>query len=203
MIPSKTDVRATHNPLATPLAVHPAVDGMMESQRGFSLRGFWHSLLERIWIVALCVLAGLFIALGYLGRTPKTYQAHTVLEVEFQEPTFIPGEDTALRMRSLFLASQEALRTIEQNLTNRSMLSRVVRAEGLAEDGGVALLGTSVKSEKTKPTPAPASAASRSQPNLVAGITFTPIEDALAGALSGMVKAAIRRGTPRSRRARR
>jgi len=195
MIPSKTDVRATHNPLATPLSVHPAVDAMMESQRGFSVRQFWHSLLERIWIVALCVLAGLFIALGYLGRTPKTYQAHTVLEVEFQEPTFIPGEDTALRMRSLFLASQEALRTIEQNLTNRSMLSRVVRAEGLAEDGGVALLGTSVKSEKAKPAPAPASATSRNQPNLVAGITFTPIEDALAGALSGMVKAAIRRGT--------
>ncbi len=169
---------------------------MMEPQRGFNLRQFWHSLIERIWIVALCVLAGLFIALGYLGRTPKTYQAHTVMEVEFQEPTFIPGEDSSLRMRSLFLASQEALRTIEQNLTNRAMLARVIRAEGLAEDGGTALLGVNVQNEKPKSSAAPASTpVSRNQPNLVAGMTFTPMEEALAAALSGMVKASIRRGT--------
>src|ERR1700719_3868286 len=100
MIPSKTDAHASYTQPGTPLAVHPAIDAMMEPQRGFNVRQFWHSLMERIWIVALCVLAGLFIALGYLSRTPKMYQAHTVLEVEFQEPTFIPGEDSALRMRS-------------------------------------------------------------------------------------------------------
>src|SRR5438477_510290 len=113
-----------------------------EPQRGFNLRRFWHSFLERIWIVAVCVVVGFFISLGYLARTPKTYQAHAVLEVDFQQPSFVAGEDTPMRMRSLFLASQEALRTIEQNLTNREMLARVIRAEGLAEDNGAALLGT-------------------------------------------------------------
>ena len=49
----------------------------------FDFRRFWHSFLERIWIVAICILAGLFLALGYLARTPKLYQGHTVLEVEF------------------------------------------------------------------------------------------------------------------------
>src|SRR4029077_14165177 len=115
MIAPKTEQRAPNNSGPASPAVHPAIEVRMEPQRGFNVRQFWHSLMERIWIVALCVLAGLFIALGYLSRTPKMYQAHTVLEVEFQEPTFIPGEDSALRMRSLFLASQEALRTIEQN----------------------------------------------------------------------------------------
>ena len=92
MIPSQTEPRPTNNSQGlTPPAIHPAIDVMMEPQRGFNLRQFWHSLIERAWIVALCILAGLFIALGYLGRTPKTYQAHTVLEVEFQEPSFIPG----------------------------------------------------------------------------------------------------------------
>lgn len=175
-------------------SANPALDVMMEPQRGFSLRQFWHTLLERIWIVALCLLAGLFIALGYLGKTPKTYQAHTVLEVDFQEPTFA-GEDSPARMRSMFLASQEALRTIEQNLTNRQMLARVIRAEGLADDNGVALIGTSVRKDKTSPSPAETKAASRTQPNIVEGMTFTPTEDALAGALSNMVKATIRRGT--------
>jgi succinoglycan biosynthesis transport protein ExoP len=197
MVPDPEERTATNNAPASP-AVHPAIDVMMEPQRGFNLRQFWHSLLERIWIVALCVLAGLFIALGYLGRTPKTYQAHTVLEVEFQEPTFIPGEDMVMRMRSMFLASQEALRTIEQNLTNRAMLARVIRAEGLAEDNGTALLGTNMnRGDKAQAAPSPATPSknSRSQPNLVAGMTFTPTEEALAGALSGMVKASIRRGT--------
>src|ERR1700726_4200450 len=151
MIAPKSEQGTASNNGPTSPAVHPAIDVMMEPQRGFNLRQFWHSLLERIWIVALCVLAGLFIALGYLGRTPKTYQAHTVLEGDFSEPSFIPGEDTSMRMRSMFLASQEALRTIEQNLTNRAMLSRVIRSEGLAEDGGVALLGRSASSDTAQP----------------------------------------------------
>jgi uncharacterized protein involved in exopolysaccharide biosynthesis/Mrp family chromosome partitioning ATPase len=184
---------------AAPLAPseHPAIDVMLESQRGFNLRAFWHSLVERLWIVILCVLAGLFIALGYLARTPKTYQSHSVLEVDFQEPTVAATEDNPMRMRSMFLASQEALRTIEQNLTNRQMLARVIRSEGLAEDGGAALLGKTITAEaaaKKASTPAP-STTNRAQPDLVQGMTFTPMEEALAGALSGMVKATIRRGT--------
>src|ERR1700730_10946990 len=136
--------------------VHRAVDAMSEPQRGFNLRRFWHSLVERIWVVAICTVVVFFIALGYLARTPKTYQAHAVLEVDFQQPSFVSGEDTPMRMRSLFLASQEALRTIEQNLTNREMLARVVRAECLGEDGGAALLGTSVVQERSKKSSAPA-----------------------------------------------
>src|SRR5213082_1703609 len=122
---------------------------LAEPMRGFDFRQLWHSIIEKIWIVALCVLAGLFLALGYLARTPKLYQGHTVLEVELQEPTLVSTEDSASRMRSSFLASQEAMRTIEQNLTNQTLLARVVRSEGLAEDGGRALLGQNLVSEKT------------------------------------------------------
>src|SRR5205814_5783635 len=102
----------------------------VEQKGGFHLLQFWHSLLERMWIVTLCVIAGLFLALGYLARTPKLYQGHIVLEVDFQEPTLVRSDDGASRMRSAFLASQDALRTIEQNLTNRTLLARVIRAEG-------------------------------------------------------------------------
>ncbi len=57
-------------------------------------------------------------------------------------------------MRSMFLASQEALRTIEQNLTNRQMLARVIRAEGLADDDGKALLGSAAgRDPSAKVTP--------------------------------------------------
>src|SRR5207248_2016467 len=71
----------------------------------------------------------------------------------------------------------------------------VIRAEGLADDDGKALLGTARgQAPNEKVTPVPSNGA-RTQPNAVEGMTFTPMENALAGALSGMVKAAIRRGT--------
>src|SRR5712671_7604470 len=100
---------------------------VLEQKRGLDFLRLWHAVVERIWIVVLCIVAGLFLALGYLARTPKLYQGHIVLEVEFQEPSLVAAEEPASRMRSMFLASQEALRTIEQNLTNRTLLSRVVR----------------------------------------------------------------------------
>src|SRR5207249_9531351 len=101
-------------------------------------------------------------------------------------------EESASRIRSMFLASQEAMRTIEQNLTNRALLARVVRSEGLAEDGGQALLGrTKNAADAPKPNPdaGASSAATEHEP------AFTPTEEALGGALSGMVKPVIRRGT--------
>jgi succinoglycan biosynthesis transport protein ExoP len=163
----------------------------------FDFRRYWHSFLERIWIVAICVLAGLFLALGNLARTPKLYQAHTVLDVEFEEPSFVPTSDYATRMRSMFLASGEALRTIEQNLTNPTLLARVVRSEGLAQDGGRAFLGQSVvanKSSSATERTEPSQAANKTQ-NASGVTTFTPLEDALGRAMVGMVHPATRRGT--------
>jgi capsular exopolysaccharide synthesis family protein len=142
-------------------------------------------------------LAGLFLALGNLARTPKLYQAHTVLEIEFQEPSFVPTSDYATRTRSMFLASGEALRTIEQNLTNPTLLARVVRSEGLAQDGGRALLGQSVvanKSSSGTERTDPSQPANKTQ-NANGVTTFTPLEDGLGRAMAGMVHPAIRRGT--------
>ena len=165
----------------------------VEQRKGFDLRQFWHSFLERIWIVTLCVIAGLFLALGYLARTPKLYQGHIVLEVDFEEPTMV--NDTQKSSRTdRFLASLDALRTIEQNLTNRSLLARVVRAEDLARDNGQALLGLGEPKGK-RPAPAASTEGSATESEVASAPTFTPLEEALGGALSMMVKPVIRRGT--------
>jgi polysaccharide biosynthesis transport protein len=195
--PSQSSVGITvstnsEKPVVADLTGHYA-----EGIQRFDIRRFWHSFVERIWIVAICVLAGFFLALGYLARTPKLYQGHTVLEVEFQEPSFLPTDDSATRMRSMFLASQEALRTIEQNLTNQTLLSRVVRSEGLAADGGRALLGQTVvidkKSSPPQHTEAPQPSAKAHSSS--GGTTFTPLEEGLGRAMAGMVRPSIRRGT--------
>src|SRR5437763_10212203 len=182
-------------PVSPPLTMN--ID-IFDQKRGLDFLRLWHAVVERIWIVVLCVVAGLFLALGYLARTPKLYQGHIVMEVEFQEPSLVASEEPASRMRSMFLASQEALRTIEQNLTNRTLLARVVRAEGLADDGGRALLGravTATSTDSNKTTPRPATSPDDKTDEAVAAPVFTPLEEALGGAMTGMVKPAIRRGT--------
>src|SRR5438552_8167859 len=163
----------------------------------FAFRRYWHSFLERSWIVAICVLSGCFLALGYLARTPKLYQGRTVLEIQPEEPALVPTADAAMRMRSAFLASQEALRTIEQNLTNQTLLSRVVRYEGLADDGGRALLGQSIVGDKSPSSTQRNDSSQAGNPSQSASgvIPFTPIEEGLGRAMVGMVKATIRRGT--------
>ena len=120
-----------------------------------------------------------------------------MLEVEFQEPSFLPTDDSTTRMRSMFLASQEALRTIEQNLINQTLLSRVVRAEGLATDGGRAVLGRNVVAEKNSGrTPlAETPELGKKAQGATTITTFTPLEEALGRAMVSMVKPAIRRGT--------
>src|SRR5215475_8244188 len=197
MIDPAQSVKGTNVPTGFEKPAVSLTGQYAEGLQRFDFRRFWHSFVERIWIVAICVLAGFFLALGYLARTPKLYQGHTVLEVEFQEPSFLPTDDSTTRMRSMFLASQEALRTIEQNLTNQALLSRVVRSEGLAADGGRALLGEGVEiDKKSSPpqqieTPQP-----RMRPQTASGgTTFTPLEEGLGRAMSGMVRPAIRRGT--------
>jgi polysaccharide biosynthesis transport protein len=159
-----------------------------ETRNRPDFRHLWHTILEKLWILILCTLAGLFLALGYLARTPKLYQGHIVLEVDIQEPSVVRTDDGAARMRTAFLASQDALRTIEQNLTNRTLLARVIRSEGLAEDEGRALLGV------TK-GPAPAPKKESPTKNGTSETALTQTEQALGGALAQMVKPVVRRGT--------
>src|SRR6266404_9687936 len=171
-------------------------------RRGFDFRHYWHSLVEKIWVVALCVVAGLFLGLGYLASTPKLYQGHTVLEVEMEEPSVIEGDRASARGARDYLSSEQALRTIEQNLDNRTLMARVIHVEGLANDGGRAFLGKSVKANaKTTPAPssprpgaASSSTASVSNADLVAP-AFTPLEEAIGGTLAKMVKPVVRRNS--------
>ena len=165
-------------------------------QRGFDFRHFWHTLVEKLWLVALCVVAGLFVGLGYIASTPKLYQGHVVLQVELQEPTLF--EDSAARSRDAFWGNLEAMRTIEQTLFNRTLLARVIRSEGLANDGGRAFLGPSAKNvAKASPasTPQPTEAASSTSTSGPGQASYTPLEEAMAGRLSKMVRPAIRKGT--------
>src|SRR5437764_3839778 len=185
MTPGVDSPAITPSPATAMPAAHAAPIGTPDLQavpaRGFDFRHLWHLVLEKIWIVVFCVLAGLFLAFGYLARTPKIYQGHVTLEVDIAEQSLVPTDDAPTRVRSMFLASQEAMRTIEQNLVNRTLMARVIRAEGLADDNGQALVGGGkAGAPAPKPRSTPAAADDSKE------LSFTPLEEGLAGALSGM-----------------
>jgi succinoglycan biosynthesis transport protein ExoP len=181
-------------------AVRKTVSSPEAKSGGFDFRQFRHSVREKLWIIVLCVVAGVFLALGYLARTPKMYQGHVVMEVDVQQASLLGSADESSRMRDMFLASQDAMRTIEQSFTNRTLLARVIRSEGLSEDGGRKLLGDKlfqkVKREAAEfETGSPIPAPPASESVATAKQVFSPLEEALAGYLAKMVSAKIRRGT--------
>ena len=169
---------------------------MDESEREgrFDLRAFWHLVVDKIWIVILCAVVGVGLSLVYLARTPKLYQGHIVLEVAFQEPS-VGATGTATRSLIPFLASDAALHTIEQKLVNSELMARVIRTERLADDGGQSFLGRNVSSIGSKSPSAAANAGPASTPTPMGPPIFTPLEQALGGALAGMVQPVIRKGT--------
>src|SRR5207245_2942153 len=79
----------------------------------------------------------------------------------------------------------------------RALLSRVMRSEGLAEDGGRALLGQNITGrDAAKATPRPLASPTQNKMDNASGVTtFTPLEEALGRAIKGMVTPVIRRGT--------
>ncbi len=131
---------------------------------GFDFRVFLHQLISKSWLVVLCVAAGLGLALNYLHHTPKLYTSRAVLEVDVANENIAPVQTTRIES----LQSLEQLRTIEQNLHNRSLMERVVRAADLVH------------------TP-------NFLPPTEDGRPYSP--ETLASALGGMVNPVMRRGT--------
>jgi succinoglycan biosynthesis transport protein ExoP len=137
---------------------------LFQAQTSFDYRHFVHFAISKSWILLLLVLAGLLIAISYVARTPKVFQSRQVLEVDIAPQAIVNIQD----VRPQNLGALDQLRTIEQNLSNRTLMQRVVRALDLT------------RNRDFMPLPE-------------GGKPYT--EEDLAGALGGMVNPVIRRGT--------
>src|SRR5437764_9008731 len=93
----RSTIAGSTSPPSSGEAVAPRIpfdpETNLETSRGIDFRHLWHTLVERLWILVLCTLAGVFLALGYLARTPKMYQGHIVLEVDVAEQSVVASED--------------------------------------------------------------------------------------------------------------
>src|SRR5947209_813438 len=93
-----------------------------ESSREIDLIGIYYTLRSQAWIVAAAAAAALLIAGVYLWWTPKVYEGQAVIQVDQSERKVVKIDD----INSENFESIESLKTLEQNLSNWTLLERVV-----------------------------------------------------------------------------
>ena len=86
---------------------------------------------RRAWLPVLFAVLGLVLGVVYLLVTPKSYQAHAVVQVEQSPKRVLDFKDAD---PDGDYKATEVLKTFEQVLTNGSLLERVVQVNHLADN---------------------------------------------------------------------
>ena len=97
---------------------------------GFDIKRLYHTLMERLWLVAICVVLAVLITAGYIQRQPTLYAADAIVQIEQEEARVVKVE----KFQTEDLRWMDALRTIEQTLKSRAVLERVSESLNLAKD---------------------------------------------------------------------
>jgi capsular exopolysaccharide synthesis family protein len=94
----------------------------IEPASEFDAMAVYHLLRERFWLILGCLVFTCGLGLFYIARTPKTYEATTVIQVEQAARKIVEIQDVA----NEDLKANEQLKTIEVSFTNLSLLTGVV-----------------------------------------------------------------------------
>ena len=98
--------------------------------RRFTLLEIVHVLKENAWLIVVCMIAGLFVGIGYSVKHARVYRSRAILEVVSDEPNILKFEEG----RSQDYTNQDALQTILASFRSRSFLKNVVEKNGLLGD---------------------------------------------------------------------
>jgi capsular exopolysaccharide synthesis family protein len=90
-------------------------------------RGMFFALRERLLLIAVCCAVGLLGAVTYLIKTPKSYVAQCIVQVDDAKQQVVKIEDVTAEN----LDKTETLRTIERTLGSRPVVERLVRDPAL------------------------------------------------------------------------
>ena len=97
---------------------------------GWSLAPVLGELRRKAWLVALIALAALALGVAVLLQTPQVFEARTVVQVEQQLRPMMSLQDADRED----LRTTDVLKTIEQNLGNKTVLMRAAQKMKLLED---------------------------------------------------------------------
>ena len=87
-------------------------------------------MLDRVWIIALCVVVAALAAAIHLRRAPRIYQATAVVQIESAPHTVIEIEEVMADE----LATEASVQTMVQKLRSRPLLAWVIKINRLDEN---------------------------------------------------------------------
>jgi len=97
---------------------------------GFDAKRLYHTLIERAWLVAICLVLAVLVTAGYIQRQPVLYAAAAVVQIEQEETRMVKVE----KFQADDLRWMDALRTIEQTIKGRAVLERVAETLKLGQN---------------------------------------------------------------------
>lgn len=108
----------------------PSVDPNSIPSPEFDFQEIYHLLREKAWIIVLCVVVAGSLAGAYIMRTPKTYAARTLVQIDQARRKVVNIEEISRED----LSSLELLKTIEQNMASGVLLKRVIEVLSLTPE---------------------------------------------------------------------
>ena len=117
-------MRAAHQP--------DPFDPLQESSEPFDWRYYLHVVLERWWLVCLCLLLGAILSVFLISREKTLYGARAVLFIETQREQVLDGRMQAVRDDEI--RSIDMINTIVETLNSYPMAERVAKRLELASD---------------------------------------------------------------------
>ena len=92
-------------------------------------RRFWHTLLERLWIVGVCFVVFLGLGAAYLFRARVLYSSTATIQVEQGQERLFKENSPTENLQAL-----DFLQTVVQSLKARPMLEHVAESNNLARN---------------------------------------------------------------------
>lgn len=142
-------------------------DPLQENSEPFDWRHYLHIILEKWWIVCLCLLLGAILSIFLISREKSLYGARAVLFIEQQKEQIL--NDRMQRVTDDEIRSIDMINTIVETLNSYPMAVRVAKRLELAGDPAFVAAAEWGEEKDGEMTP-----------------------NAAAGALAGMVKSSYR-----------
>lgn len=110
----------------------PRQQPLEAADQAIDIRAILHVLIEKAWLIVLCLLVGVFAGLAYIARAPKIYRSQAVLQIDPDESKErVLGLD---EKSSDDLTKDEMMQTIVDGFYTRTLWQKVVEANALQKN---------------------------------------------------------------------
>ncbi|MCE0483905.1 MAG: polysaccharide biosynthesis tyrosine autokinase [Methylacidiphilales bacterium] len=117
----------------------------------FNISYLYALLMRRLWLITLCYVSAVLLAIGYITIATPLYESTSVLQVEQEQQHVYTSNDNRDNPEQDDLKGQDVLKTMEDDLQLDSLFESVVTDPAIASDPGF-LAGIGI-TDKDTPVP--------------------------------------------------